>query len=153
MMGEFCQNMYSELKILWNRFKHTVVLMVLLCWLIHASPIQLTAEHHFRHEDICSLMEHCYAHPFLHSPGYTSCNTVLTHSLMEPSPSWEAANCAATRELPSILWNPEIHHRIHISPPSVPILSQIDPIHTIPSYLSKIHFNIVHPSTTIRCRE
>jgi hypothetical protein len=27
----------------------------------------------------------------------------LTHSLMEPSPSWEAANCAATRELPSIL--------------------------------------------------
>jgi hypothetical protein len=67
---------------------------------------------------------------------------------MELSPSWEAANCAATRELPSILWNPEVHHRIHISPPTVPILSQIDPIHTIPSYLSKIHFNIVHPSTS-----
>jgi hypothetical protein len=28
----------------------------------------------------------------------------------------------------------------------VPILSQINPIH-IPSYLSKIHFNIVHPPT------
>jgi hypothetical protein len=27
-------------------------------------------------------------------------------------------------------------------------LSQIDPIHTIPSYLSKIHFNIVHPPTS-----
>jgi hypothetical protein len=26
-----------------------------------------------------------------------------------------------------------------------PILSQINPSHTIPSYLSKIHFNIVHP--------
>jgi hypothetical protein len=24
-------------------------------------------------------------------------------------------------------------------------MSQINPIHTIPSYLSKIHFNIVHP--------
>jgi hypothetical protein len=68
---------------------------------------------------------------------------------MKLSPSWEAANCAATRELNSILWNPEIHHRIHINPPSVPILSQTDPIPTIPSYLSKIHFNIVHPSTSI----
>jgi hypothetical protein len=27
----------------------------------------------------------------------------------------------------------------------VPILSQINPVHTIPSHLSKIHFNIVHP--------
>jgi hypothetical protein len=77
----------------------------------------------------------------IHSPS-------LTHSLMELSPSWEAANCAATRELSSILWNPEVHHRVHISPPPVPILSQIDPIPTIPSYLFKIHFNIVHPSTS-----
>jgi hypothetical protein len=67
---------------------------------------------------------------------------------MELSPSWEAANCAATRELPSILWNPEVHHRVHIIPPPVPILSQIDPISTIPSSLSKIHFDIVRPSTS-----
>jgi hypothetical protein len=33
-------------------------------------------------------------------------------------------------------------------PSPVPIMSQIDPIHTIPSYLSKIHFNIVHQSTS-----
>jgi hypothetical protein len=31
------------------------------------------------------------------------------------------------------------------SPPLVPILSLIDPVHTIPSHLSKIYFNIVHP--------
>jgi hypothetical protein len=37
---------------------------------------------------------------------------------------------------------------VYISSPPVPILGQIDPIHTIPSYLSKIHFNIVHPSTS-----
>jgi hypothetical protein len=30
-------------------------------------------------------------------------------------------------------------------PSTGPILSQIDPVHTIPSYLSKIHFNIVYP--------
>jgi hypothetical protein len=34
------------------------------------------------------------------------------------------------------------------SPPPVPILSQIDPIHTIPSYFSQINFNIVHPPTS-----
>jgi hypothetical protein len=66
----------------------------------------------------------------------------ITHSLMELSLSREAANCAATRELPSILWNPKVRYRVHKSPPLVPILSQFDPIHTTPTYLFKVHFNI-----------
>jgi hypothetical protein len=64
------------------------------------------------------------------------------------SPSLEAANCAATQELPIILRNPKGHHSVHKSPPLVPILSQIDLVPTIPPYLSNLHFNIIHPPTS-----
>jgi hypothetical protein len=32
---------------------------------------------------------------------------------MELSPPWEAASCAATQELPSILCNPKVHYHVH----------------------------------------
>jgi hypothetical protein len=72
------------------------------------------------------------------SPVLGVLSTVYTYLLMELSPSWEAASCAATQELPSILWNPKVHYRVHKSRPPVPILSHIDSVHTIPSYLRSI---------------
>jgi hypothetical protein len=48
-------------------------------------------------------------------------------------------------ELLSILWNPKVDYLVHESLPPVSDLSQMDPVHTIPSYLFKIHFNIIHP--------
>jgi hypothetical protein len=55
---------------------------------------------------------------------------------MELSPSWEAASCAATRELPSIYGT-----RRFIT--VFPILSKINPTNTTQSYHPQIHFNII----------
>jgi hypothetical protein len=52
------------------------------------------------------------------------------------------------RKFPAILRNLKVHHHVHKSPLPVPILSQFNPVPTIPSYISKIHFNIVHPPTS-----
>jgi hypothetical protein len=56
-------------------------------------------------------------------------NTYLLTYSMEQSPC-EANRFSASQEIPHILWNPKVHYRIHKDPPPVPILSQLDPVHT-----------------------
>jgi hypothetical protein len=122
-------------------------------WCISAKLLTYGAEPFLRSRQLCSYsrisqyfkepkVHHITSHHLRYSVHILAIFG-LTCLLMELRPSSEAANCVATQELPSILKNPKVHYRVHKSLSLVPILSQIDPVQTTPSCLSKIYFNIV----------
>jgi hypothetical protein len=61
----------------------------------------------------------------------------------ELNPFWEVTIRSTNQEFPNILWNPTFHYRADESPSLVPILGHMNPVHTTPSYVTKIYFNII----------
>ena len=64
---------------------------------------------------------------------------------MGQSPSLEANSSTGSQEIPLILWNLNVQHRIHNSHPPVPTLSQGNPLLASPSKFRKIHLILPSP--------
>jgi hypothetical protein len=50
---------------------------------------------------------------------------------------------SATQEFPNIPWGPEVYYRVNNSTSLVPILSQMNPVRTIPLHFFKIYIIII----------
>jgi len=72
---------------------------------------------------------------------------VLRSYSKEQSSSWEAHSPNASQETFCNLWNMKLRYRVCKSPLLVPMLCQMNPVHTLQSCMFKPHFN-VFPSTS-----
>ena len=72
-------------------------------------------------------------------------SSLLIYSI-EQSP-WEINRFSASQEIPLILWNQRVHNGVHKSPPLVPVLSHINPVHAPTIHFLKTHLNIILSST------
>lgn len=62
---------------------------------------------------------------------------------MQQGCSWETSSPSGTKEIHHILWNSEVHYHVHQSPAHIPIPRQKKTVHTFPTYLFNIYFNII----------
>jgi hypothetical protein len=66
--------------------------------------------------------------------------TTISHiNFKQLRPSCEANSGSSTQEIPSNLWDPNDYYRVHMSPPLVLTLSQMNPAHTT------INPTVLHP--------
>jgi hypothetical protein len=55
---------------------------------------------------------------------------------------WGANIFSCSQEISRILWNPKLYYCVQNSRPLVPIISQINALHILPSYLFKTCYNL-----------
>jgi hypothetical protein len=89
------------------------------------------------------LMYQC----FVQATVFEGTSNIWLTNWMEQSLSWELDSYSASEETPHLLWNLKVHCHVHKRLPLVLFMSHMNLVHTFPSYLNKIHSNIILPST------
>jgi len=69
----------------------------------------------------------------------------LTHSTGQSHP-WEADSCIACWEIPCLLQNPKVHYCVHKILLLDPVLSQMNPVHTLTTSIFSHVCYMLHPS-------
>jgi hypothetical protein len=69
------------------------------------------------------------------------------HNSVEQNYYWKADSHSVSQKIPRLLWKPKVHYRIYKCLTLNTALSQMHPVHTLPSYFFKRNSNIILPST------
>jgi hypothetical protein len=120
---------------------HPVRFKIILSPTSTSSNLPLSKGFPYQNPVSCRCLFHCTC------IANSSLSTILhyTNKSMEQRLSGKAKRSSASRKIPRILWNPNVHYRIHNS--QLPALSGARSIQpTPPSHFSEIHFNIILPS-------
>jgi len=73
------------------------------------------------------LRETCRRHSYVNIRDISASST----NHMTETPSGEACSSSAGQELRLLLWNRKVYHHIHKNLPPDPILSHLNPVHTL----------------------